>query len=706
MTTQSRYAALFASWMAFFIVLAIALYQKGFGSPVELLLKSLGLLHLLIHLPILVFPRQQFWWQNTSFLSFILLFLIGLVGYACRFAPFLSAISYLLALMGIALWLRATISNFKYYSWKGILTNIFISALLGTYFLAYFYSKDAYSPIAEQVIAFFEKPYEILLDATYHSSVAKMIQSYQVLTTGVEGVVSMDYNVVSHWLFAQLSLLFGSSVPDFYHLLNPIIFFPFFIYTFLALLCQVYVYFLGFFPEKNLTKLFSVAFWIGLLCLLFPIPDSIYARGLLGLHFVQSPVYTPALAFLWCFVGVCLSYFQKPNSSVLFLWVVFPVFLFLVSYTHVAAGVALVSGTGYVFLRFQLFKFGRYWLWIFLQVGILFLAYWLTAEVNFLGKVKSSEGGLDWFFFFRQEGFVWWDFILGLYLPLLLITAIQWKKISLSNPINNQAFFLELVWAVALGGLMPNIVLVLHGSTGMYFMSVQRLLAGLILLAYLPFWKPFWRFWQASQSLRYLAFSLIAGFVLLFYMSYRNTLNDSWKGNIATRKRIMGIEKFDWKANHFVEKLFTNDPEWAKAKQLFGNKIAQKASQNNYFRFVRAIERLDTLPISEKAQSLLYIPFHKISLRNFDSSVVCGQVPFHLTALSGLALLGGIPKPSCAVGAYGYGYLDFTLRDKVWKEGLSKEELVILTRKRGFRYLYCFKPEDYSFEKIICKNQE
>jgi len=702
MSFHKRFITFFVSLMAIFIFLSISLYRLGFASPFEFFLKCLGLLYFLVYLPLVLFPKEQFWWQNSSFLSFVLLFFVGLVGYACRFFSFISNFSYFFAGIGFLLWLKSIIADLKNFSWKNSVALLLLSAVLGTYLLAYFYSKNAHNALYEESIAFFFSPYEVLVDSIYHSAVAKMIQTYQVLTTGVEGLVSMNYNVVSHWLFAQLALLLGVDMPSFYHLGNPIIVFPLFMYAFFSLLIQVYAYLSEEVFKQSAPKLFSVAFWIIFFCLFLPIPDSIYARGLLGYHFVQSLTYPLALTFLWCFAGLCLSYAQKPHKKTLFLWVVFPVALFLLAYTHVAVGVAILSATGYLFLRFRLFRLPSYWLWVLVQAVILLLTYWLTAETNFAGKARSYEGSFEWFFFFKQEGFVWWDFLLGLYLPLFIISVLYWWKFRWAGLVNNKMILLELIWAIALGGITPNIVLALYGSTGMYFMSIQRLLAGMLLMASLPFFKEFSLFW-AKRYAQYVGAVLVLGFVLLFYMSYRNVLNDSWKDNLAVRKHIRQIEDFNWKANHFVEKAFSDDKDWEKAKKLFSKDIQKEVVQNDYIKFTRAIKRLDTLPISEKSQSLLYIPFHKIRLRHLDSSIVCGHTPFYLTAISGIALVGGIPKPSCAVGAYGYGYLDFTWRDKAWKEGLSREELIQITQKRGLKYVYCFKPEDYSFEKIICQ---
>jgi hypothetical protein len=700
MQNQLRFVSLFASLMSVWIVFSVALYRTGFPTSPLMLSKAVGLCFFVIYLPFWLVKEAKFWWQNRSFLSFVVLFLLGVLGYLVRFFSVISFLSYPIAIVGILLFALSVINTAKNASWRGWVSVFLLSLVIASYFLAYSYSQNAFSAIYEAVTSYAPISKEILIDNLYHAAVAKMIQTYQVLTTGTEGVVSMDYNVVSHWLFAQLALFLGVSILDFYDLLNPILFFPFFVYTFLSLVVQLYEYFCTKNSLQPLANLFSTAFWIVFFCLFFPIPDSIYARGMLGYHFVQSPVYTPALAFLWSFASVCLAYYQNISQKFVFQWLIFPLLLFLIGYTHVATGVAVVSAAGYVFLRFGLLRNLQNWFWIIFQVAILFFTYWLTAETNFAGKARSYEGAFVWFHFFRQDGFVWWDFLLGLYLPLFLLMFLWNKYFNVSSFLTKKTLFLELLVVIALGGIAPNCVLALYGSTGMYFMSIQRLLAGAVLLAYLPFLAIFWSFWKKKYA-PYLATTLVIGFALLFYMSFRNTHNNAWQTNLNVRKTIMQIPDFSWKANHFIEKLFSNDKDWAKAHKLFSREIEPKVAQNQYTKLTRAIAQLDSLPISEKKQSLLHIPFHKLRLAHFDSLTICMVTPFHFTSLSGIALLGGIPKAECRASAYGYGYLDYSLRDKVWKEGLTRNEIVQTAKARGFRFVYYLKPENYTFEKVV-----
>lgn len=700
MQNYLHFSSLFASLMSLWIALSVLLYRIGFSTSLVMLAKAVGLCFLIIFLPYRLVKEPKHWWQNRSLQSLLILFALGVLGYFVRFVPIISYLGYPIALFGLILFFVALAQYAKSFTRKGITSLFLFSLVLGSYFLAYYYTKAFYSPIYEVVNACSPITQEILLDNFYHTAVAKMIQTYQVLSTGTEGVVSMDYNVVSHWLLAQLALLLGADIVAFYDLLNPIVFFPFFSYVFFAFLVELYKFFIDKFSFIPSAKLFSIAFWIVFLCLFFPIPDSIYARGLLGLHFVQSPTYTPALAFLFCLASACLVYYQNFSQKILFQWVAIPLLLLLIGYTHVAAGVAIVAAAGYVFLRFQLFRKWYNWLWGLLLVSILFYTYWLTAETNFSGKTQSYEGAFAWFYFFREKGFVWWDFLLGLYLPLLLLTVVWGKFINKISFIEKKTLFLELIAIIALAGIAPNCVLALFGSTGMYFMSIQRLLAGAVLLAFLPFVVSFWQIWKKKYAI-YFATALVIGFGLIFYMSFRNIHNDAWKTNLNARKTLMQIPDFSWKANHFIEKVFSNDKDWEKAKKLFSPEIKQKLSQHEYIKFTRAIAQLDTLSIAEKRQSLLHIPFHQIRLSHLDMPIACMQMPFYLVSVSGIALLGGIPKASCPLGAYGFGYLDYTHRDKVWNEGLSRQEILQIAKARGIRFVYYFKPENYSFEKIV-----
>lgn len=125
----------------------------------------------------------------------------------------------------------------------------------------------------------------------------------------------------------------------------------------------------------------------------------------------------------------------------------------------------------------------------------LVICYLFTAEtIPFSGQEKSYEGRMEWFHFFRQEHFEPFNFWIVFYGTLYVATFLYlWnEKISLSNWFRRtDTIFIELLWVVALAGIAPNVVLVLFGSTGMYFLSVQRFLAAAFFACLFPFYSCF-----------------------------------------------------------------------------------------------------------------------------------------------------------------------------------------------------------------------
>ncbi len=162
----------------------------------------------------------------------------------------------------------------------------------------------------------------------------------------------------------------------------------------------------------------------------------------------------------------------------------------MLGYSHVSVGLAISASIGYAWLVSQKWKRLLGWFWIILHLGILFFCYWLTAETKVGGEQYSHEGRLNWFFFFRQEGFNGFEFAWAMYLPLILATFLVFWQLKISFSITSENKFLHYtagLYFIALAGVLPNIVLELYGSTGMYFMSIQRFLAGSFLMAMLAF---------------------------------------------------------------------------------------------------------------------------------------------------------------------------------------------------------------------------
>jgi hypothetical protein len=699
---MSRFSAVFAGFLALFVYLAIFPYLIGFDFHFWQQTKVLGVVWCILFLPLLIKKdnKEQNWWLTPSLQTIFLLFLLGAIGYVCRWWQWLIWIAWLLAVVGVILFVYNSFVFWKQTTWKQKIIFLGLSFIFGNYLVGQIYTH-ALSPIYEANLAFYRGGIPDILDASYHSSVSQMLQTYNVLTTGLDGLVSMNYNIIVHYLFAQLALFFSTSVLYFFNLVYPVLMFPLFFYTFLSLSNTFYQRLSFYLQKPSNYILFHFSSSFVLFFIFFPLPDSIYARGLLGYHFVQAPIYTTALVLLFTITETAINYIDRPIARKTFDCFFLPVALFIAAYAQVSIGVALLTGIGYVWLLEKRWKMLYGWIWIVLHIVILFFCYWLTAETK-PGIQYSYEGRLNWFFFFRQEGFNGVEFVWGMYSPLILVVclALFWLKLSFSlAPTNKFLHYILALCLIALAGLSPNVLLELYGSTGMYFMSIQRFLAGSFLMAMLSFVNFHLPYKQVLKV------STILGMILLIYMPFRNTLNEAWKTNIDIRKEITGIKDFHWKANHFVEKIFSNDADWVKAAILFDENIEQKAMQNAFFAFIRKLKQLnEQLTLSEKSKSLLYLPYHQLNfLYPKNEKWYCIQIPIYLTATSGIALLKGLPHASCTenVGAYGYSYYNYEDREKVWQVGYSVQEAFSHTRQKGFQILWYYDTKQAIFQKVV-----
>ncbi|MCS6796446.1 MAG: hypothetical protein NZ516_10850, partial [Raineya sp.] len=229
--------------------------------------------------------------------------------------------------------------------------------------------------------------------------------------------------------------------------------------------------------------------------------------------------------------------------------------------------------------------------------------------------------------------------------------------------------------------------------------SVHRFLALSLLIAYITLITE--NFEKIPRNFKMIFLPILA---LFFLKMYGGNFYNSWKGNLEARKKIMkiGDEELSFEKRDVVKYLLNPFQfNWQKAKKLFSDSLQINLQKNDYYKFMRKIAELDSLPVAEKKEALLYIPFHKVHFPQWET-IYATQDGMFLASISGLALLSGLPHPKYQVGAYGYGYYDHSLREKTWLQGFSLDELKKLTLQRGFRNLYIYQPETQSFEKIIC----
>ncbi|MCU0437698.1 MAG: hypothetical protein MUC49_07255 [Raineya sp.] len=703
MKSSYRFQAVFASMMAIFIAIAYCVYRIGFDLDILAVIKIVGLA-LFIHLIpnfILRNKTDLNWWEKDAIVTIYALLFAGVLGYFTRFFPFLQWSIWLLVITGIILLFWASKDFMKEYKIAKVLFCCFVAFSLALYFLNENYGKFGYKDSFLEAVSVGSKNYDLgTLDMSYHATLAKMYQTYQVPTTGVDGLVWMHYNTASHWLIGNLSLLLDIPTWLFYNLAYQVIFLSLFFRVLTSLTEDLQKYFS---KQRNRPPSFGVnswQFWLLVVIIFIPVPNNMYMAGLLGYHFVISSPYVIALCFLWAFLATILCFWEKQVKKNVFLFVFLPIMLFIIGFSHVATIVILTACIGYTFLRWTLFKKVSYWCVVLMVIGVLASCYFLTAETTFTGRYHSYEGSWGWFFFFKQHEPQYFNFIVVFYASLYILTILYLKneKLTLTDILKERkAFWLELIWIAALAGLAPNAILQLYGSTGMYFLGLQKWIIGVFLLAYIPFIKidileKKWFFYTKI---------LTVGVVLVIFTGkFFKNMDASLKKNLDVRATIMNKPKIVWKTRYFFTKFFCCQEEWTKIKLLYSNQVQSQINQNEFYQIIKSWEKLDKLPVSTKKESRVYIPYKELKVYTDTTHFEYQEIPMIAPYITGIATLHGLPAPHLLIGAYGYSYYDLSKREKIWKEGYSVEELKQIAKAQNAKYLWIYSFKTKDFEKI------
>jgi len=698
-----RFQAVFASFVSLVIAIFYYIYRMGFDIDFLVVGKILGVSFFLNLSALFVTQKWKKvnWWNTDAILVFYTLVFLGILGYLTRFLPFLQYLTWVFAIAGYGMSFWVCKGFFKELKWTKILLCFVVATLLGIYFLNENYGKFGYKDSFIEAISAGSKNYSLgTLDMSYHIGIAKMYQTYQVPTTGTDGVVFMHYNTATHWLAGNLSLLLNIPVWLFYNLGYQLIFFSLFFRLLFSFVADFQNYFA---KQKEMQPSFGITswqFWVLVIAIFVPIPNNMYMAGLLGYHFTISVPYTIALCLVWAFLSSVVQFAENKTHKQLFWFVFLPIMLFIMGFSHVATIVIFTACIGYYFLRFEWYRKIEGWLVAAMTVAILFVCYMLTAETTFTGRQHSYEGSWGWFFFFKQHDTQYFNLIVVFYASLYIATFLYLKNERLTTKEivqERKAFWLEILWIAALAGLAPNVVLQLYGSTGMYFFGLHKWIAGAFLLAYLPFVKIDF---LEKKWVIYAKMLAVAAILIIFTGKFFKNMDAGIKKSLDVRATILGEPKIQWKARHFVTKLFCCKEEWDKLKRLGSSQVQAKINQNEFYQIIKSWEKLDSLPISVKKESLLHIPYKEWTISKDTAHYEYQEVPMIAPYITGIATLHGLPSPEFPIGAYGYSYYNLATREKIWKEGYSTEELKQIAKAQGAKYLWIYSFKTKTFQKI------
>lgn len=659
------------------IVLASIYYaaRLGFSNPPEPVLKVLSISVFLLLTPFGIHVLISKFWKKQSIeegwlafapivlYEFLFLIIAGLLRPATgiNFYPFIASIGCISFLAGVITWSKQ--GSLKHKLLLLILAGLFASwiagALWGGRYLKPLFEENLSIGVGEGT-----------LDTLYLSSASTMIASYGFPSNGLDGIPYLKYHYGSQWIFAQVSTLLDIQPLQFYQLGYPVIFVPF---TFLCMVSFILLLRKRLHPQSVL-KPIQEDYWFWVIFIganigFLPIQVQ-NSLALFNGRQLYSESNGIALGILFLLFLLVLS-IKKPlektkylgQGNILLFLVVLPFLTAVLGFVKISFAVILLSIVGYFFLRLKLFNKFVSWIFLIEMVLAFLLAYFCVNRpipINFsvLNFVRANVR--DWEALWFLMYFSWsWLFIL-FWIKRQNIKTIQDLYFAFNNC---ETLLVEIVLVVCIVGVLPGMIINLAGNAW-YFSDIQRWVAVSFLLAILSdqFWtKLFFNDFSIKKFRQIRLLDLFMFFVVLSLMgslllNLTRTVANMVTENLITRAALH--EKTSLPNSIF--------PPIAKWPQLFNNNQKDLEKSSGYA-MINTLKSLSEMPRYEKQKTLLFIP--QTNRRYWDLMQYCISAPFVAPAISGIAMLDGLPDINCK-GDFDY----WSLRLRTEPQTLSLQE--------------------------------
>lgn len=487
LAAATRNFSLFSVQVA--IILGVTYWLGRFGfdhNSFGIVLKVWGLAFFTLLLPDVLWQKlktEERWYNcRPMVLLYGLLVLTG-----AGLLSSLIALWYLFVPLGFVFLAVFLVDYFRLFKVREFFKTLLYALFISSWIIGVLWGTHILSPLFLEEIAF-GNPYT---DTLFHVNISSMISTYLIPSTGLEGLVNLNYHWGSHLIFAELAKLIKLHPLFFYNLAYPVIFAPLFLKSILELLvvvrrqigAGVHSYF----------KLYLVLFLslAGIFTTVF-----LERIGLSNFSIFVSESYLVGMTFLFIFLGAIVTFWRKYNeeskvSQSLFSILFLPLTIVVASFTKSALGYLLLGTYVYIFLRFRLYR--QIPAIISLGLSLLFggLVYQLTFTegtsavvfFDFINHWVSPD--LKYYFWFLYY-FMAWLFVILRFRQLKIFRLSTLKEAIAKRTILD----VEILAVFSILGVLPGTVLQIAGGSAGLFSEVQYFLAAALILAYLPLFWP------------------------------------------------------------------------------------------------------------------------------------------------------------------------------------------------------------------------
>jgi hypothetical protein len=535
------------------------------------------------------------------------------------------------------------------------------------------------------------------LDPLFQASVTQMIKTYGVSSTGLDGIPYIHYHTGSHWIFSRLSMFFRCHVIDTIQVAHPIIFIPLFAKSILLATSRIKKW-LDLDQSFNAINYFYlVVVFVGFLH--FNVQKfklTKYVAGTLSDFptFLTSESYLISLSALIISIITIVELFRAKQIGLLA--ILTPFMIATISIIKISTGFILLVFLGFSFLRLSLYRMLSVCASLFVSSLAFFLIYQFSVDQ------KVQEGSISFMFFYKAQHihfipfliiyfFFTWLVALLLFLRLR-IGSLQELRLAIEG---KKLLLIEILLVLISASILPSLVLNLTSYNAFYFMDIIFWLSIATLLAFSSrFYRPLFSkdsYRTTSGVILSIVFVLsIAYFSHAYYNSAKRYANESVNyGNLRIRKLIYG----DTTTSSFIKEIkafVRNEDKRELLKKYYETSIETKANVNEYYRVLNQLKSLDTVPVSQKSNSLLYVNYSKLP---YLHELFCYQVPLVFPALTGIAMINGTPQIGCVKEGYGFDYYTYRSTDDYLKDW-SIDELCKNVMAKGFKFLCYYDLKD------------
>lgn len=548
------------------------------------------------------------------------------------------------------------------------------------------------------------------IDTLFHSGILNMIKNYHAFSCGIDGLVPIKYHMGSHWLFAQWSKLLGVEGLQFYLLGYALLAVPLFIKAALTLAAYLQAVLRRDYAEESgasqLERLFIFVFGIvGVLSY-----DMAFKTGF-WYGFIGTESYTLAMTIFMLIICLAVTLYRVTVDKRLAkkdrLIVCLPLTVFMIIacsctvFTKLSVAFVGLLLLGFFVLRLALWR-KVYWFLSLLVLAVISFAIFQSCRPPVQSAIVPFNFYREWI----GPIYIW------LHLPLfygwpMAVILFQLKDNNITDfrtfmaALKERRLLLsEACLVFALICTSPAMILAFTAGLVHTFMEPQ------LVFSFVVFAGVF----SSGRLAKLLGCSrraLVVGSVIPLILLMVYPLTDSalnlFRENLKARSLVL-IESGDIAEvlKPFVV-LGQPFPDLRSLERVYTSssfELSRITRSLPSHRAIGGLLRLSAMDRGEKKKHLLFIP-QKITAY-WDDLVENGlTTPYIAPALSGLAMVDGLPKYGTPLSVYyGLYHHDYGRRAPDPQDD-SDQHVSMLAALKGFRFVFYVEDNLFKFREIV-----